>query len=162
MTCSKERCGKKRGLFFMKQWLFSRVRHFLLMLRIIMEVTPNEKRLIPVSTINTRKTKQLTEISWISWLKLSELVVPDSRAALKTSNCAALSHENAHAAQSRGKRETWSTEARVPADDKCLSTPRLEECGATRGGGEFSHVVLGVKLTLSIYWSVARGLILLE
>lgn len=65
------------------------------------------------------------------------------RVALKTSNCAALSHKNAHAAQSPGKWETWSTWARVPADDECLSAPWREECrereegggGGWRGGG---------------------------
>lgn len=60
-----------------------------------------------------------------------------SRLALKTSNCAALSRKNAHAAQSLGNRETWSTWARVPADDECLSAPWREECREREewGGG---------------------------
>lgn len=57
-----------------------------------------------------------------------------TRVALKTSNCAALSHKNAHAAQSPGKWETWSTRARVPADDECLSAPWREECREREGG----------------------------
>lgn len=60
-----------------------------------------------------------------------------SRLALKTSNCAALSRKNAHAAQSLGNWETWSTWARVPADDECLSAPWREECREREewGGG---------------------------
>lgn len=56
-------------------------------------------------------------------------------AALKTSDCAALSYKNAHVAQSPGKWETWSTWARVPADDECLSAPWQEECGEWEEGG---------------------------
>jgi len=66
---------------------------------------------------------------------VSVLMVIWQGSTLRTSNCAALSPKNAHAAETPGKWETWSTWDRVPADDECLSAPWREECREREEGG---------------------------